>query len=291
MDTISEFLSQVPVFSSLPPEDLAQLAVLAKPVTREEGQIIFRKGDAPHAMYLVRAGKVDICVWTEENQEVTLSELHEGDFFGELSLLDGLPRTAAAKAVDHVELMEITKEDFLTALRANPDMSISVMEVLARRLRATNELIEQRASRNVNDEIEEKLTFSQRVADRLAQVGGSWYFIGGFFVILAVWTGLNAVDIFFEPFDPFPYIFLNFILAVVAALQAPVIMMSQNRDAQKDRLRADLDYQVNLKAELQIQSLHVKLDDLRVSEIHELRAMQQEQAEILKQLVGNDHRS
>ncbi len=281
-ESVSAFLSGIPIFSALTTDDFAGVAVLANEVTRNDGQVIFRQGDSPLAMYAIRTGKVAISVWTEGNEEVLLSMLHEGDFFGELSLLDGSQRTATAKAVGVVELIEIGREDFLKLLRLKPDVGISIMAVMAQRLRTTNELIQSRAARNVNVEVERQSTLSERVADQIVRWGGSWSFIAGFFMVLGLWVVLNAFEIFFRPFDPYPYIFLNFILACVAALQAPVIMMSQNREAQIDRLRADLDYQVNLKAELQIQNLHVKLDELRVSELHEIREVQQQQLELLK---------
>jgi uncharacterized membrane protein len=282
MERTDSFLAQVAIFSSLSPEDLASLPILNKVVAREVGQIIFREGDPPLAMYVIRSGKIAISVWTIENEELVVSVLGEGDFFGETSLLDGSHRTATAKAIEAVELIEIGIDDFFKLLRLKPDVAISIMAVMARRLRTTNELIQKRATRNVNQEIESQSTFSERIADRIARWGGSWSFIFAFFFFLGVWTILNTIEVFFRPFDSFPFVFLNFLLAVVAALQAPVIMMSQNRDAQIDRLRADLDYQVNLKAELQIQHLHVKLDDLRVSELNEMREIQRQQLEIMK---------
>jgi uncharacterized membrane protein len=279
---VAEFLSEVPIFSALTTDDFAGGAVLTNQVTRNNGQIIFRQGDPPLAMYVIRSGKIAISVWTGENEEVILSVLHEGDFFGELSLLDNSQRTATAKAVGQVELIEISRDDFFKLLRLKPDVGISIMAVLAQRLRTTNELIQSRAARNVNVEIEKQSTLSERIADLIARWGGSWWFVGAFFVVLGIWTALNTLGTFFKPFDPYPYVFLNFVLGCLAALQAPVIMMSQNRDAQIDRLRADLDYQINLKAELQIQNLHVKLDELRVSELHELREVQRQQLELLK---------
>lgn len=282
MANADSFLSQVAIFSCLTAEDLAGLPALSHEVVRDAGQIIFREGDPPNAVYVIRSGRVAISVWTKDNEEVVFSVLGEGDFFGETSLLDGSPRTATAKALERVKLVEIGFDDFFKLLRLKPDVAISIMREMACRLRATNELVQRRVSRNVNQEIEKQSTLAERVADRIARWGGSWWFIGTFFVLLLGWTTFNTIAIFFSPFDPFPFVFLNLVLAAVASLQAPVIMMSQNRDAQIDRLRADLDYQVNLKAELQIQNLHVKLDDLRVSEIQELREIQRQQLEILK---------
>ncbi len=278
-----DFLSRVPIFSSVNREDLTKLAGLWKPTVRPKGQAIFQQGDPPRAMYVIREGKVAISVWTEENLELVLSMLGKGDFFGELALLDGSLRTATAKVVEQADLLEMTQGDFLKFLRGKPEVALSVMAVIAQRLRTTNELIERLTARNVNEEVEQQTRFRDRVADRLAQWGGSWSFIFVFFILLATWITINTIVFVFGPFDPFPFVFLNLVLGCVTSIQAPVILMSQNRQSQKDRLRADLDYQVDLKAELQIQSLHVKLDEIRASEIRELRELQQEQMAMLRQ--------
>lgn len=189
-----EFLSKVKTFSSLAPDDLGELAALWRPVAREDGQIVFRQGDPPHAMYLVREGRVEISLWTEDNEELVLSILGDGDFFGELALLDGSPRTATAKAVGHAELLEMAKDDFFAFLHRKPEVSISMMSEIARRLRASNSLIEHRATRNVNQVIEETFTFGDRLADRIAWFGGSWPFLIRFGVTLALWMGLNSIQ-------------------------------------------------------------------------------------------------
>jgi len=169
-----------------------------------------------------------------------------------------------------------------------------MMSEIASRLRTSNLLIEHRSTRNVNEVIEEQYTFGDRLADRIAQFGGSWTFLICFGVTIALWMGLNSIQSLWHPFDPYPFIFLNLILSCLAAVQAPVIMMSQNRQAMKDRVQADLDYQVNLNAELQIRSLHLKIDELRTTELHdffelqrEQLAIQREQIEILKRRDGS----
>lgn len=289
-----EFLTRVAIFSSLAPDDLRELAALWRAASRQDGQMVFRRGDPPDAMYLVRGGKVEISVWTEDNEELVLGVLGEGDFFGELALLDGSPRTATAKVVGPAELLEMSKDDFFAFLRRRPEVAISMMSEIARRLRSSNALIEQRATRNVNQLMEEHFTFGDRLADQIARFGGSWAFLICFGVTLLLWMILNSIEWFWRPFDPYPFIFLNLILSCLAAVQAPIIMMSQNRQALKDRLQADLDYQVNLKAEMQIRSLHLKLDELRTSEIHdflelqrEYLSLQREQIEMLKVLRGS----
>jgi CRP/FNR family transcriptional regulator, cyclic AMP receptor protein len=289
--TDTEFLSGVSMFSSLAADDVGELARLCRQASREDQHLVFRQGDPPNAMYLIREGKVEISVWTEDNEELVLAVLGDRDFFGELALFDGSPRTATAKAIGHVELIEIRKDDLFAFLHRNPGASLSMMSEISRRLRAANSLIERRITRNVNEIMEGTYTFGGRLADRIAQFGGSWTFLIWFAVTLFLWMALNSLESIWRPFDPFPFIFLNLVLSCLAAVQAPVIMMSQNRQATKDRLQADLDYQVNLKAELQIRSLHLKMDELRTTELHDFLelqreqiAIQREQMEIMKRL-------
>jgi uncharacterized membrane protein len=214
-----------------------------------------------------------------------LAVLGDGDFFGELALFDGAPRTATAKAIGSVDLIEIRKDDLFAFLRRNPEAALSMMSEISRRLRVANSLIEQRTTRNVNELMEDTYTFGDRLSDRIAQFGGSWAFLIWFAVTLFLWMALNSLESIWHPFDPFPFIFLNLVLSCLAAIQAPVIMMSQNRQATKDRLQADLDYQVNLKAELQIRSLHLKIDELRTTEVHDFLELQREQLSIQREQV------
>lgn len=277
------FLSRVPIFSSLSPGDLDALAHSLQPVVREAGQVVLRKGDPAGAMYLIRKGKVGISLWTEDNQEFVVSVLGEGDFFGELALLDGAARTATVKTLETTELLELARGSFLDFVRARPEVAMGMMGVIAGRLRSVNEMLETSATRNANEAIEQQTTFGERVAGGLAQVAGSWAFLTSLIVAICGWMVVNALGLFGPALDPYPFSLLSVMLACLASLQVPVIMMSQNRDARQDRLRADLDYQVNLKAELQIKSLHVKLDELRANEMDQMRALQQEQSALLRE--------
>jgi CRP/FNR family transcriptional regulator, cyclic AMP receptor protein len=281
--TDAAFLSGVSMFSSLADDDVRELAGLCRQVSREDQHLVFRQGDPPTAMYLIREGRVEISVWTEDNEELVLAVLGDRDFFGELALFDGSPRTATAKAIGHVELIEIRKDDLYAFLRRNPDASLSMLSEISRRLRAANSLIERRTTRNVNELMEEAYTFGDRLADRIARFGGSWAFLIWFAVTLFLWMAVNSLESIWHTFDPFPFIFLNLVLSCLAAIQAPVIMMSQNRQATKDRLQAELDYQVNLKAELQIRSLHLKMDELRTTELHDFLELQREQLSIQRE--------
>src|SRR3990172_560922 len=166
-------------------------------------------------------------------------------------------------------VQEMKRDDFVGFLLERPTVAISMMSEMGKRLRATNELVQSLASKNVNEEIEERLTFGERFSDKIAEFGGSWAFIILFMTLLFAWMIVNTVQMWFRPFDDFPFIFLNLLLSCVAALQAPVIMMSQNRAQKKDRLKAELDYQVNLKSELMIQQLHVKFDEMRANRSEE----------------------
>jgi uncharacterized membrane protein len=278
----TEFFSRISIFEKLPEETLQMVAALWKPLTREAGQLIFRKGEPSQAMYVVRRGKIGITVWTEDNEEVTLAVLHEGDFFGELGLFDGSPRTANAKAIERVDLLEMKRDVFIDFLKQHPEVSLHIASIIAQRLRQTNALVEQRAAKNANVIMDQRLTFGQRIADKMAEFGGSWTFIFSFLGFMALWTGLNTFQLWFKPFDEYPFILLNLMLSTIAAIQGPIIMMSQNRQAAKDRLQAELEYQVNLKAEMQIQGVHTKLDELRATELQELVELQREQIELLR---------
>lgn len=264
-----EFLSQMPIFKSLSVSDLQVLVGLWKPRTLKQGEMLFRKGDTGSSMFIIEEGIIEISVPdARQKRDIRISVLHEGDFLGELSLIDGLPRTATAVSMEDCRLLEMSRDDFLDFLLERPAVSISMISEIGHRLRKTNELVTSLASRNVNEEIEEQLSFGDHLSDKMAEFGGSWGFIIFFGVFLVCWMIMNSVQLWFRPFDEFPFIFLNLMLSCLAAIQAPIIMMSQNRAQKKDRLRAELDYQVNLKSELMLQQLHAKIDEVRATELH-----------------------
>jgi len=267
----AEFLSKIPIFENLSPADHDTLVGLWHKRELKEGEILFHIGDKGDAMYVIQSGIVDIRVPLQgPKKEMTVSVLHEGEFFGELSIIDGLPRTATAIAAETTDLLEMKRGEFIKFLMDRPEVAISMVSVIGKRLRDTNELVQSLASKNVNEEMDEQLSFGDRLADKIAEFGGSWAFIVLFFVFLVAWVGLNTVQLWFRPFDEYPFIFLNLMLSCLGAIQAPVIMMSQNRAQKKDRLRAELDYQVNLKSELMLQQLHAKIDELRATDLHHM---------------------
>ncbi|MEX0602257.1 MAG: DUF1003 domain-containing protein [Bacteroidota bacterium] len=268
-----EFLSRIPIFEKLSPSDIDVLVDLWKFRILDSGDILFRIGEIGTSMVIIEEGSIEISIPVDgQTREMQVSLLHEGEFVGELALIDGLPRTANARAAERCRVYEMKREEFIDFLLGRPTVAIMMMAEIGRRLRQTNELVQSLASKNVNEEIEDTLSFGERLADKIAVFGGSWGFISAFGVFLGLWMVVNTVQLWFEPFDDFPFIFLNLILSCLAAIQAPVIMMSQNRAQKKDRLKAELDYQVNLKSELMLQKLHVKFDELRGTEIHEIHS-------------------
>jgi uncharacterized membrane protein len=210
-------------------------------------------------MHIVRSGRVQVYAESTAGDRIVLGEVGPGECFGEISMIDGGSRTATAVALDDAETLALTRDQLLQLFQRHPHSALDLLGVVGRRLRATDELLRSHVTRNPNVEEAEILTAGQRIADRVAAFGGSWTFIIIFGAILVVWMAVNVI-LALRAFDPYPFILLNLVLSTLAALQAPVIMMSQNRQAFKDRLNADADYQVNLKAELEVAHLHRKVD-------------------------------
>ena len=264
----AQSLARVPLFQRLEPHELEHLAEEVEQVNYKAGEIIFHEYDTGDALYVVEEGSVRIWVTDEDVQQVTLTELKPGQFFGELAVLDRGQRSSSASAIVDTHLHRLSSDNFQKFLMAHPECAIDVICEIGARLRQTNLLVAQRASRNVNEVMEGKYTFGQRIADRVAAFGGSWTFIFIFGGILLTWMVANTIILAHlgqgesgAQWDPYPYILLNLVLSTLAALQAPVIMMSQNRAAEKDRLAAEQDFRVNLKSELMLEELVRKQRD------------------------------
>src|SRR6185295_7038919 len=258
----ADSLSRIPLFQRLTPEELEQLAAEVDQVKFDPDETIFNEQDKGDALYVVEAGSVRIWVLDEDVEPVTLKELGPGEFFGELAVLDRGPRSTNATAIVETTLHRLSSDDFQAFLMKHPDVAIDVICEIGARMRQTNMLVSQRATRNINVEMEERSTIGQRVADRVASFGGSWTFIIIYVSFLVGWMGLNTFILVHyghgengAQYDPYPYILLNLMLSMPAALQAPIIMMSQNRAAEKDRLAAEQDFKVNLKSELMLEEL------------------------------------
>jgi CRP/FNR family transcriptional regulator, cyclic AMP receptor protein len=243
-------LRGVPLFAALDDAAVEELCGYLHPVELKGGSSLFRVGDSGDAMYFIESGRVRITVTDADGREVILASLDHGDFFGEMAMLDGQGRSADATVTEDSRLAVLTRENFLTFVSSDTRIVLEMLSAITQRLRRTDDLLRHRVSRNANEEDARNLTLADRAADTIARFGGSWKFIIFSIVLLIIWMAANMMLLRAEAFDPFPFVLLNLVLGMMAALQAPIIMMSQNREAQKDRLRADLDYQVNLKNEM-----------------------------------------
>lgn len=264
-----EALRSVPLFASLDDDAARELRSLLSDKTVSQNMRLFKQGDQGDAMYLIESGRVRISIRDADEQEVILAELAQGDFFGEMSIIDGRQRSADAKVIEDAQLSILSRDAFLSFVRSNPDVALEMLSALTERLRRTDELLRSRVSRNANEEEQARLTLADRAADLIAEFGGSWKFIGASIGLIIFWIIFNSW-ILVSGFDPAPYQMLNLVLAVIAGMQAPIIMMSQNRQGEKDRLRADLDYQVNLKNELSLAEVLRRLDVLESERLPKL---------------------
>jgi len=278
----AQSLARVPLFKRLEPHELEHLAEDIAQVNYKAGETIFNEHDLGDGLYVVETGSVRIWVLDEDVTEVTLAELKPGDFFGELAVLDRGERSSSATAIVDTHLHKLSSDAFQQFLIEHPDASIDVICEIAQRMRQTNLLVSKRAARNINIEMEEKSTIGQRIADKVASFGGSWTFIIIYLGFLVGWMAFNTFVLVHyghgengAEFDPYPYILLNLMLSMTAALQAPIIMMSQNRAAEKDRLAAEQDFKVNLKSELMLEELIRKqrMRDLQMEHLNHILAM------------------
>src|ERR1043165_4574325 len=245
MSDEAQSLARVSLFRRLESDELERLAEKVEQVEYPAGETIFNENDKGDALYVVDRGSVRIWVLDEDAEPVTLTELTPGHFFGELAVLDRGPRSTNATAISDITLHRLSSDDFQQFLMQHPDASIDVICEIAARMRQTNALVTTRVTRNINVVMEEKATVGQRVADKVASFGGSWTFIIIYLIFLLGWMVLNSFVLIYRrsDFDPYPYILLNLMLSMTAALQAPIIMMSQNRAAERDRLAAEQDFQ------------------------------------------------
>ena len=255
-----EALRSVPLFASLDDTAARRLRSLLLVRDVKSDTAIFRAGDAGDSLCLIESGRVRISMTDEVDKRIVLAELAEGDFFGEIALIDGEPRTADATAIEDARLAVLSREDFLGFVRSSPDVAMEMISAVSRRLRRTDDLLRRRVTRNFNEEEDAQKTFASRMADMIAEFGGSWKFIGASATLLVFWMILNTWVLRDAAFDPSPYILLNLMLGIMGGLQAPIILMSQNRQSDKDRLRSDLDYRVNLKNELSLTELKRRFD-------------------------------
>lgn len=272
-----EVLKHVPLFALLDEEETAVLASQVRLKTFAPRQRIYKIGDSSGQAYVVVSGRVRVSTVDQDHQEVVVDEPSHGEFFGFASMLEQTPHQTEAEAIDEAVCLEVNRDDIAVLLQRKPMSGMDMLRVLGRQFHASQQLVRLRANRHPNEVIEKDATFGERIADTVAGFGGSWTFIITFSVVLAVYMTVDAM-LGKRAWDPYPYILLNLFLSMLAAIQAPVIMMSQNRQDTKDRLRGELDYDVNRRAEAEIQGLARKLNVLgeKMGDVEEmLRGMVQ----------------
>ena len=257
----ASILREVPFFALLDDEELAVLAGQVELTKFTPRQRIYRIGDPGGRAYVLVSGAVRVTTIDEDQQDVVVDEPASGDFFGFASMLDNSPHQTNAAAVDETVCVDVDRDDIQTLIQRRPHAAMDMLSVLGRQIHAAQQLVRVRAARNPNEIIESEMTVGERIADMVAGFGGSWTFILMFLAGLAVYALVNLA-LRGRAWDPYPFILLNLLLSMLAALQAPVIMMSQNRQDTKDRLRGELDYDVNRRAESEIQGIARKLNQV-----------------------------
>ena len=252
-------LRHVPLFELLDDDETAILAAQVEVREFAARQRIYKVGDVDGKAYVVMSGTVRVTTVDQDQQEVVIDEAGHGEFFGFASMLEGVPHMTNAMALVETTCLELDRNDIEVLLQRKPMAGMDMLTVQSRQIHAAQQLVRVRANRNANDMIEEEMTYGQRLADDVAKFGGSWTFIIIMLVSLAIYALINIL-LKGRAWDPYPFILLNLFLSMMAAIQAPVIMMSQNRQDTKDRLRSELDYEVNRRAEAEIQALSAKLN-------------------------------
>jgi uncharacterized membrane protein len=254
-----EVLKNVPLFALLDEDEIAVLAGQVDFKTFALRERIYKVGDPSGAAYVLISGKVRVTTVDEDQQEVVVDEPAGGEFFGFASMLEKTPHQTTALALEESSCIEVTRDDITTLLERKPHAGMDLLTTLGRQIHASQNLVRMRAARNANEIIDAKTTVGESIADSVARFGGSWTFIILFGTVLIVYATINVL-LDKKAWDPYPFILLNLFLSMLAAVQAPVIMMSQNRQDTKDRLRSELDFDVNRRAESEIQGLARKLN-------------------------------
>ncbi len=286
----AELLTSIPLFQGLADDDREALAARLTEKIFKAGDIVFAQGERGSSMYVVHSGAVQIYLPSAEKDlpPVVLKDVRTGEYFGELALFDDKPRSASVRALVDTTLMELTREELAEHLGRSTRAAMTILSEMAERLRETNAMLSTRAATNVVKEFEENLSWSQRLADKVAELNGSWAFILVLIGLTCVWTIVNVPSIAAHVglvsrddagkvvggFDPFPYILYNLVLAILVSLQGPLIVMSQNRQTLKDRAQAETDFRVNLKNEVGIEKMLAELGAMRAEVTKRLEILQ-----------------
>jgi uncharacterized membrane protein len=267
-------LHEVPLFSEMDEDELAGIRALMEEMKFKANQVIIREGEDGGLFYIVTQGVVEVSIANADKERIILQEIDPGGFFGELSMLTDTQRAAQVRALTDVTVLALERDDFFGFLSRKPHAAIDVLRVLGTRLNTMDSILRRMVSRNVNEVAEEQLTIGQRIADAVADMIGSWGFILFQSTALTIWIILN-ITAWVNHWDPYPFILLNLMLSFQAAYSGPFIMMSQNRQAAKDRIAAEIDHQVNQKAELEVGLLLQRMDDLEQQVLENQRELRE----------------
>lgn len=256
-------LRSIELFEGLTDQDLAELGANLQRRQFVAGSMVFSQGDDGDSMYIVESGDINIHLPGDASRRISLKDIARGEYFGELALFDEKPRSASALATTDTVLLELQRRTLEGYLESRPKVALAILRTLSERLRETNTMLSARAAKNVDEEFEKNLTWSDRLADNVAALNGSWAFILFLIGLTIAWCAVNSGWLIRLPIDPYPFQFFNLALAILVGLQGPLIVMSQNRQSLKDRARADTDFKVNLKNEVNIETLLRELAESR----------------------------
>ncbi len=275
MPTDEKLLAEVPFFQLLDGDESKALAKVLDEAAFKQGQTIFNFGDPGDALYLVRSGKVELYVKDHTGQKIVLAVAEHGDFFGELSLLDNGPRTATATALEDTDTLVLDRGDLQLFIHSKPDAALDMLTVMGQRMRQAGNLLRDRVSRNTNEEIAGELNWVQRIANFIAEYSGSMPFLALNAVFFLAWIVLNVGLIpGITPFDPFPFGLLTMAVSLEAIFLSIFVLLAQNLQAAKDHIRGDIEYQINLNAELEVGHLHEKVDRMNAEMLARLHSLE-----------------
>jgi uncharacterized membrane protein len=261
-------LGNVQLFEHLTDDDRLSLAEVIDRRPLASGEILFRAGDSGDSLYVVQSGEVELFIKDTAGQKIVLTTSGPGDVFGELSMLDQGARTATATALEDSELLELDRDDLLLLFRKRPEAALGLLAAMGHMTRKADALLRTRVSRNANEEAEEQRGLILRIADWVSWFSGSMSFLAIHALWFVFWVGLNTLPLGLTAFDPYPFGLLTMIVSLEAIFLSCIVLISQNRQAQKDRVRSDIEYEVNIKAELEVAHLHEKTDQI-YAEMHE----------------------
>jgi CRP/FNR family cyclic AMP-dependent transcriptional regulator len=273
-----KLLSGVKLFELLSDEDRAALAAVVDNIHVTAGQTLFEAGHPGESLFVVRSGEIELFIRDNTGQKIVLMNAVEGGLFGELALLDRGARTATAVALSDSELLELDREDLLLLFQRHPDSAVSMLAAVTGMMRKADELLRTRVSRNVNEEVEEHLTTLQKVADWIAWFSGSMPFLIMNGIWFIIWIIINTMSVGLPRFDPYPFGLLTMIVSLEAIFLSCFVLVSQNRQAEKDHVRSDVEYEINVKAELEVAHLHEKTDRMYEQMLARFAALEQRSA-------------